>query len=158
MATKAKRKVGSPAQNQTTRTEEVARPKQRVPLHGMHRDVLTVQGKDKAFVYRWVKDVDETGQRIFRFKEAGYEFAPSNGLTIGEHSVYKSDKVSSAIVRRSSGTDGQWLYLMRIKREWYDEDQAAKLDYIKERKGELIAQKDAPGFYGDLRIGDPEDL
>lgn len=150
-----KRKVGRPTQNQDSRTDDEARPKRRIPMHGGFRDLITVSGKDPAYEYRWVADVDETGSRIFRFQQAGWHFAPKEGLDIGQHSVYRSASLDSDIVRKPSGRDGRYLYLMRIEREYFEEDQAAKEQAVLDRKRDLMRQKDAPGFYGDIRIDDP---
>lgn len=150
-----KRKVGRPTQNQESRTESESRPKRRIPMHGGFRDVITVLGKDPAFEYRWVMDVDERGSRIFRFQQAGWHFAPRDGLDIGEHSVYRSASLDSDIVRTSAGKDGRYLYLMRIEREYFEEDQAAKDEAIRDRKRDLLRQSDAPGFYGSIKIDDP---
>lgn len=151
----AERKVGRPTKNQETRTEPVARPKNRIPMHGSFRDVITVTGKDPAYEYRWVSDLDEQGSRIFRFTQAGWHFAPKDGLGIGQHSVYRSAKLDSDIVRKPSGKDGRYLYLMRIEREFYEEDRAAKEEAVLDRKRDLMRQSSAPGFYGTPGIQDP---
>lgn len=151
---KTKRKVGRPTTNQDTRSDDEARPKRRVPMHGNFRDILTVTGTDPAYEYRWVSDVDERGSRIFKFNQAGWHFAPKDGLGIGEHSVYRSASLDSDIVRKPAGKDGRYLYLMRIEREYYEEDQAAKDQIVLDRKRDLLRQKDAPGFYGKIEIDD----
>lgn len=148
------KKVGRPAQNQDTRADEEARPKNRIPMHGSFRDKMTVGGKDPNYEYRWVLDEDERGSRIYRFQQAGWHFAPKEGLSIGQHSVYRSASLDSDIVRKPSGKDGRYLYLMRIERKFYDEDQAAKEQTVLERKRDLLRQAEAPGFYGSIKIED----
>jgi len=100
------------------------RPK-RVPINGMERNILSVDGCDPEYVYRWVLDVSEDGTRIERFKSASYEFAPSDGLTVGDQAVYQS-KSKGSVVRAPAGRDGNYQYLMRIPKEFYDEDLEAK--------------------------------
>lgn len=115
-----KRKRGRPRKDET---RAVSRP-ERVPVSG-NRDILTVRGKNPEYHYRWVKDTDEDGQRILKFRNAGYEFCGSDeGLQVGQNMVFKSENVGS-IVRKPAGS-GEYFYLMRIYKEWYEEDQAAK--------------------------------
>ena len=54
--------------NSKAKTRKQARPV-RTPVSG-RRDIMTVAGKDDAFVYRWVTDVKD---RISRFVAGGYE-------------------------------------------------------------------------------------
>ena len=117
---------------QSTAKKERANKPTRVPVSGS-RDIMTVFGKEEDFVYRWVNDINEAGSRILKFKRGGYEFARnelgSDEYVIGEEAVYQS-KNDGSIIRLPVGTDkaGQAMhaYLMRIKKEWYDEDQDLK--------------------------------
>ena len=104
----------------TNKTEAVKRERaKRTPVGGT-RDILTVNGKSPDHVYRWVKD---SPGRIQRFRDGGYEVVTED-LEVGQNTVDRSSKVGSAITKHGGGLDT--LVLMRIPKEWYDEDQAAK--------------------------------
>lgn len=143
-----------PEQN-TSRADASARPRTRVPVSGA-RDILTImQGKDPNFVYRYVKDVQENGARILRFLEGGYDFVRSDieGIKVGQNHVYKSEDNGSIIaVKEGSG----YLYLMKIRRDWYEEDQAAKEADIKKYEGHIKRKRETEnddGMYGKPEIG-----
>lgn len=123
------------------RTED--RPK-RVPVSG-NRDILTVQNKEKGFHYRWVMD---RGMRVSKFIQGGYEIAPDHGLIVGDARVGVSSQYGSTVV--STSQDGSNLVLMRIKQEWYDEDQEAKAQAIIESE-EAMAEL-GEGQYGTTGI------
>lgn len=150
-----KKTSGSPAPHQSRSAGSKARPK-RVPVSG-NRDILTVVGQDPNFVYRWVKDKSESGQRIFRFVQAAYEFVDSTtgDYDIGDSFVYESQDVGS-LIRKPAG-DGEYLYLMRIAREFYDEDQALKQINIKEKEDMITRERDPnssgdDGQYGNIKL------
>lgn len=131
------------------------RPK-RIPVSG-HRDILTVGGKDPAFHYRWVMDTDQNGVRIQKHLAAGYEFVDYNSVSgIGEARV-ANESGEGTLVRKPAGTTGpegaDYLYLMRIHKEWYEEDQKAKLTEVNAREEELKRElAGAEGRYGNVSI------
>lgn len=139
-----------------TRTE---RPK-RTPVGG-YRDKLTVHYKDEKhrekFADRWVLDTHENGPRILAFKDALWEFVPAEEATIGVSHVLETEGVGS-IIRRPAGGNGQYLYLMRLPREYYDEDQAEKQKYVDAteedltRPDSLSQDIDEGGVYGSIKI------
>ena len=124
------------------RTPERAK---RVPISGS-RNVLTVEGQDNDFVYRWVNDKDG---RIDRFKAAYYELVKDD-VKVGDKTV-DSASGNNGNVSKDVG-NGITAYLMRIKKEWFLEDQAAKqveVDRSEESmKRELNKQGD--GSYGGV--------
>jgi hypothetical protein len=95
----------------------------RTPASGA-RDKLTVYGKDPNFVYRWVRN-DEG--RIQWFQERGYDVVTGD-LEVGQKTVDSGSKLGSAVTKFGGGA--VTLVLMRIPKEWYDEDQAAKEDAV----------------------------
>jgi len=152
---KTKKTSGSPAPHQSRAAGSKTRPT-RTPVSG-NRDTLTVAGKDPDFSYRWVKDKSESGQRIFRFREAAYEFvdATIDAHGIGDSFVYESHDVGS-LVRKPAG-DGEYLYLMRIAKEFYDEDQTIKQLEIREQEEQITRERDPhskgdDGQYGSVKI------
>ena len=117
----------------------------RTPINGV-RNILTVKGKEPGFEYRIVND---TGDRVAMFEERGYEIVPSDSITVGDRRVAKASALGSPTeVSVGNGTKG---FLMRIKKEWYDEDQAAKEAQIKEQEKAMKADA-SQGMYGSLKI------
>ena len=142
-------------QNRTTENKL-----ERIPVDGM-RDVMTVLGKDPAFHYRWVEDSDERGSRIHKFKRGGYVLADLEGIegagiVVGQEAVYTT-KQDGAICRLHTG-EGRYSYLMKIKMEWYLEDQKTKQDAIDDMERGMTAERDQgdeAGQYGSVEITRP---
>lgn len=140
------RRAGRPS-----KAEVLERQKARIrtPITG-EKSLLDVQGKKPGWSYRWVRDTDEAGSNIIRYLSAGYEFASrSEGLIIGDNAVYTSKAVGS-IVRVPAGRDGDYLYLMRIPQEWYDEDQDAKSRNVDDKESSVFSQR-LEGGYGEVK-------
>jgi hypothetical protein len=115
------------------------------------RNRLDVKGKDENYVYRFVNDV---GDRIGQFQEAGYEMVDKKSHKVGDNRVdVHSAEGSQAFVTVGVKPNGepQKGYLMRIKREWYDEDQAAKMDKVRELETS-IKKPNFDGSYGDIKL------
>ena len=132
----------------------------RVPVSGM-RDIMAVLGKEEGFVYRWVTDSDERGSRIWKYKRGGWDFSPletdAGQVVVGQEAVYKSDQDGSLVRLHTGG--GNYSYLMRIKKEWYDEDQKAKADAIDEVEKGLTRETDSEGDdgqYGSIKVEKPK--
>lgn len=124
------------------RPTKVERPK-RTPVGGP-RNILTVANKDPNYVYRWVLD---SQNRIEAFKEGGYEVVTKD-MEVGDSAVDKASQLGSAVTY-VKGTST--LVLMRIRREWYDEDQAAKQEEIDALEATMKAPESAD--YGKVTIG-----
>ena len=137
------------AQNRVTENKV-----ERVPVDGM-RDIMTVRGRDPAYEYRWVADSDEKGSRIWKFKRGGWDLVKLDEeeakLTIGQESVYKS-KEDGTLCRLHTG-DGAYSYLMRIKKEWYDEDQDNKAASIRETEAGIIGEQSSQGEANNGQYG-----
>lgn len=109
------------------------------------RNVLTVSGKDPDFVYRIVND---TGDRVQQFKEAGYETVSSATHVVGDNRV-NAPSTEGSVAQASVG-GGMKGIVMRIKKEWYSEDQEAKLRHVAETEA-TTKQKALEGSdYGKL--------
>ena len=102
--------------------------------------------KDNDFVYRFVND---TGSRVANFQAAGYELVTSDDLTVGDNRVSDASDLGSA--KRVVSNDGTTSYLMKIKREWYEEDQATKAAALAEQEA-AMKQEATNGMYGKLNI------
>ena len=119
------------------------RPK-RIPVGSRNR--LDVIGKDPNFVYRIVNDVDD---RIERFKQAGYELVDVNESRLSSQRVGTgTPEGTMASMPVGMGTTG---YLMKIPKDWYEEDQKTKQVQI-EASEESIKKPNIDGAYGEIKI------
>ena len=115
----------------------------RAAIHG-RRNKLTIAGKEAGFNYRVVNDDDN---RIVELQERGYEIV-THTASVGDKRVGIPKKEGTPVEISVGG--GKKAYLMRIKDEWYKEDQAAKLEDIAETEKSLQATSD--GNYGKVEI------
>lgn len=118
--------------------------KERIPVGGA-RDVLTVAGKDPNYIYRWVLDVPG---RIQRYEDGGYECVRED-LEIGSDTVDRSSQLGSVVTKHGGGLSK--LVLMRISKEWYDEDQDAKQEAIDLLEATMQAEA-KEGRYGSMSV------
>ncbi len=118
---------------------------QRTPL--ANRSVLGIKGKEPGYVYRIVND---TGDRVASFQERGYEIVTDSSITIGDRRVGKASADGSPVqVAVGNGIDG---YLMRIKEEYYKEDQAYKEQKLSELEQSMRKEAKDISDYGNLKI------
>ena len=117
---------------------------QRVPVGS--RKVLTVAGKDPNYEYRIIND---SGDRVQEFLEAGYELVSNDSVRVGDKRVNKASAEGSKA--QLSVGQGQKAFVVRIKKEWYDEDQAKKQAHVNELESATKA-KALDGTYGKLDI------
>lgn len=110
------------------------------------RNILTVKGKDPNYEYRIVNDEDD---RISQFLEAGYELVADNDAAVGDKRVNAATSLGSS--KEISVGQGMKARLMRIKKEWYEEDQARKLAHVAEIE-RATKEKALDGTYGDLKL------
>ena len=93
-----------------------------------------------------------------RFLEAGWTFTDPSTVKIGQNFVYKTESTGS-VVRVPAG-QGEFLYLMQIRKEWYDEDQIAKQQNIINIEQDLTKNigrdGNSEGVYGSVKIGQQE--
>ena len=107
----------------TTPKRAQNRPK-RIPVH--KRDRISFGNLDPNYHYRVVNDSDD---RLQNFVEGGYEFVES-GERIGDPIAGEGGAIDSRVSKPVGG--GTRGYLMRIRKDWYEEDQAEKAAKIKE--------------------------
>lgn len=118
---------------------------QRTPL--ANRSVLGIKGKEPGYVYRIVND---TGDRVASFQEQGYEIVTDSSITIGDRRVGKASADGSPVqVAVGNGIDG---YLMRIKEEYYKEDQSYKEQKLSELEQSMRKEAKDISDYGNLKI------
>lgn len=108
------------------------------------RNILTVNGKEPGFVYRIVND---SGDRVAMFEDAGYEVVKADDVRVGDKRVQRASAIGSrAEVAVGSG---EKAVVMRIKEEWYKEDQAAKQTKVNELESTMKKQA-LSGTYGKI--------
>lgn len=90
---------------------------------GAHRRRLAVGKKDPNYVYYWFNDQQD---RLQRAQAAGYEFCTKKMVgDIGDLDVNNQNTdLNSRVSKRVNET--LVIYLMRISRKFWEEDQAAK--------------------------------
>lgn len=124
-------------------TKETVKRTTRKPLHS--RGPQSVSGeKDPNFHYRFVND---TGSRIQNFTEAGYELVVDQDMIVGNSNAVDITGLGSS--KRVVSNDGTVSYLMRTKKEFFDEDQQAKAKRIDDLEA---STKDTPGMYGSIKM------
>ena len=130
-----------PAEGQT-RTSKEERP-ERIPVSGK-RNVTNVTGIDtEKYFLRWVNDTDD---RIRMFERGGWEKVDED-VNIGDRIADSSDRKQSFVTKYMGAN--VTAYLMKIKREWYEEDQLAKASALKDQEDELLRQhREEEGRYG----------
>ena len=124
----------------TTRPQRATRK----PLH--QRGPLSISGeKDSDFADRLGTD---RGSRISNHQEAGWEFVEDANLVVGDSRV--KDVSDMGTSKRVTSDDGTIQFLMKIKKEYYEEDRATKQAQVDEQMRAL--QTDASGMgYGSIK-------
>jgi len=110
------------------------------------RNVLTVSGKEEGYVYRVVNDAAD---RVQQFLDAGYELVDANSIRVGDKRVNTASPEGTKA--QVSVGKGDKAFVMRIKDEYFKEDQAAKQAEI-DRLEQTMKQKVAGADYGSLDI------
>ena len=120
--------------------EPSGRP-QRTPVG--RRNILSVRGKEAGYEYRIVNDDKD---RIDMFKEAGWEVVNSDQVSVGDKRVNQASPVGTA-AQMSVGS-GMKGVVMRIRQDWYDEDQEAKRASVYETESSFTNGAD----YGEVTV------
>lgn len=111
------------------------------------RNVLTVQGKDPDYQYRIVNDV---GDRIQGLQDLGYEIVESKSVRIGDKRVGNPTPEGSKAQVSVGG--GDKAFLMRQRKDWYEEDQAAKQEQVNKTEAAMKQEALNGADYGKLTI------
>lgn len=129
-AKKTRRKRSDPRKEQ-----EQDRSGGRIPLGGL-KQRLQIADKDPAFHYRWIND---KAHRIRDALMAGYQPVLSTGDEYNpeEDDHQSTDQWIKSKVSRTESGDPLIAYLFKIKKEWYDEDQAAKRQAVDTTEQEI---------------------
>lgn len=116
----------------------------RSPL--INRGKLSVARKDPNFEYRFVND---DGDNVADRMEQGYEPVLRSETVVGNKRV-DSATPEGSVIQISVG-QGMKATLMRIPKEYYDEDQAAKQVVVDASESATKAEA-LSGTYGKLEI------
>jgi hypothetical protein len=108
------------------------RPK-RTPIN--KRDILSIKGKEPGYHYRIVND---TGDRIATLQDAGYELVEAKDVRVGDKRINNAAPEGS--LAQVSVGGGQKAFVMRIKEEWYHEDQQSKEAEVKKLEQSMLQQ------------------
>lgn len=135
----------------TTEKETIAKaPRGRVrrtPLG--QKQILSLRNKEPGYAYRFVND---TGDRVQRFLDAGWEIVSAKDVEIGDKRI--NGVAPEGTNAMASVGQGIKAYVLRIKDEWYEEDQAAKQAEVN-RLEEATRQEALSGTYGKLDLRAP---
>jgi hypothetical protein len=107
---------------ETLNAKAVNRPDRSKPrrVKFSERNRISFDNKDPDYVYRVVNDKDG---RITKMQGIGYEFVESDEQ-LGDYRVAEGSKMGKAVSKPvGNGVNG---YLMRIRKEFYEEDKAEK--------------------------------
>lgn len=109
------------------------------------RNVLSVANKDPSYEYRIVND---TGDRIAAFEDAGWEIEEASAVRVGDKRVERATPEGSKAQVSVGG--GFKAYVMSIEKELYEEDQEAKLERV--RAIEESIKNPSGTDYGGVKI------
>ncbi len=127
------------------KTQETTKRVRRAPVDG-GRDILAVANQDPNYVYRWVNDKDGRVQRLL---ERGYEVV-NQDVEVGQAKVDRGTTVGTVVTKAVGG--GVTAVLMRIPREYYDEDQAYKAEQNDAMEAAMRSKAHQAGDYGSVTI------
>ena len=131
--------------DQTTAPVKLAEKKKRVPV-GLRSPMAVHENLDPSYKYRFVRD---KGSRIEQFLEGGYEMVTGDPR-IGDPSINKASSMGAAF-SVPAGDNEDRVFLMRIPKEFYEEDQAAKQAKVDEIEGQLKRRPRDAGLEGEIK-------
>ena len=123
--------------------------RERVPF-GSHKSKLSFSNKDPNYNYRVITD---KGGRLSDAQNGGYEFVVDE-QTLGENEVGRGSSIDSRVVANvGTNEDGsvQHGYLMRIPKEFYNEDQKVKQEDITAKEESINTKHE--GITGGYNAG-----
>lgn len=122
--------------------------RKRVPIGGRRTKLQLSQNELDAlkdYKLRWIND---SQGRIPAAEAGGYEFvSPEEASSLGEGAIHAGNSDLGARVSKVVDRHGTRAYLMKIRKDWYDEDQAEK-----EKQNALVDQQLRPVSQGGQTI------
>ena len=111
------------------------------------RNILSVNGKEDGYVYRIVNDA---GDRVQQFLDGGYELVDAADVRVGDKRVNNASPEGTKA--QVSVGKGEKAFVMRIKKEFHVEDQAAKAAEIDRLEQTMKQKASGNADYGSLQI------
>ncbi len=126
---------------QADRNVNEARTRQRGVFNGTNKklDVLT---EIPGFHLHWIND---TPGRLQRAVAGGYDFVKKDEVELTESNkvVERNSDIGDkirAIVGTTDRNEPLYAYLMKIRQEWYDEDQTDAMTKVKQTEADMVRQ------------------
>ena len=140
------KKIGDVKNDEDEKNAKVDQPRKRIPLGT--RNILTAP-KKSGFVRRFVND---KGDRVQRFKEAGYSIVEEN-IQVGDPKIGKASQLGGSVdVQVGSG---QRAILMEIPEKYYNEDKKIAQNKITKVENEIRRNTKDPspdGLHGRVQL------
>lgn len=128
--------------------EASARPK-RQPL--VHRQKLNVRNKEDGYHYRIVNaNLDSDPDRVQDFIDAGWELVPKSHTEVGDKRVDNPSALGS--VSQVSVGQGTKAVVMRIRKDWYEQDQSEKQKLVDGQEQTMKGDARKAADYGNLNV------
>lgn len=121
--------------------------KTRKPLTDGFSDRISIRGKDPAYEYYIA--TDRPG-RVDRMEEAGWEKVTDKETTVGSSRIGLPTQEGS--VRTIALGGGEVGVLMKIKKEWYDEDSATKQRKARDAVAQIQKDVKESSDYGRVNV------
>ena len=139
---------------QEAKLDKGVRQRKRTAVGGL-RNKLKIRGKlDPAYEYRIANDIDN-GSRIAQLIDEDWEIVEKKSIEdVGDKRVDKPTSEGTP-VKISVGL-GTQAYLMRKRKEWYDDDKNHEQELIKIKEQQTLQKPD--GTYGEFRPGKVENF
>lgn len=133
---------------QTTPMAASARP-HRTPLSQRNR--LSIRNREPGYQYRIVNtNLEKDPDRVQGFLDMGYEIVPAEAAgATGDKRVDNPSPLGSS--SQLSVGQGTKAVVMRIRDDWYKEDQAEKQANIDRSEQSMQAEARRTGLYGKLQ-------
>lgn len=131
--------------------EPIAKAPPKRPRRGSlnKKNILGVTGKEPGYEYRIVND---EGDRVQAFLDNGWEVVPAKDVRVGEKRITAASEEGSAAM--ASVGQGQKAYVLRIREDWYKEDQVEKQAYVNATEAATKENSKLDGYYGKVEINE----
>jgi len=136
--------------NRPTEGDRADRPKRKMTLEdSLGYGKLNVYGieEDPDYYYRVVVDKNN---RVYKLQQRGYEIVKQDGkIVMGDANPAE---VGDAITTTCDDKDGTKAILMRIRREWKEEDDAFRQNQVAKSEQALFRTLKDEGQYGEVQV------
>jgi hypothetical protein len=112
------------------------------------RPKLALIGKDPNYEYRYVNDVPG---RVSMFKQGGWELVTNAEVDTGNFRAEDASEIGSLAYAVVDGGTGMKAYVMKIRKDWYQEFMNEHEDEVR-RTEETLRPNSNDGEYGSVKI------